>query len=516
MFAKIGEGYYAKNMPYASQLSLAQEGILDINNVDNTSGAEFRLKVNERQRDDVVNEMLYITLLELTKSNATLFEASKLDKQFFDGLQENVYATVDNFIEVALEEDNQDLAAELLALKQNIKDEWSEISKLYKERVLQYDVVFDEEDSLISEDRGRGDTYQEATKIDHFRKAKKGIKLLMATLPMMDSTIYAKTGAVEEKASSIGGAILLPQGRVYTTLMERLHDSVNPTDMVSRLRKLAEDDINYRSLYKRVTKRSYVDRSTTLTNLTEPHDAELITGLWSMVKNQSPNAKNVIIFEDGTSTVANSAMSTMSDQIRQKYLNSIISLAKSGKGLFTYNKSNNTYTSDKNKLARYSVVNTDTQVKFLEALGIPFTTSEIKTIKTNESVFRKFDEAARGMYNSLAKLGNLKYLSSSELNMSNRLLEVAEVKAAINNPNRSSTFFIAGERRQSYIGVNALSEIANYISKVEYLSDLANSPYAYLLTDSFSKYSNITYLLVFVSLSVRIDFDKCSFPFKEP
>jgi hypothetical protein len=491
LFAKIGEGYYAKNMPYASQLSLAQEGILDINNVDNTTGAEFRLKVNERQRDDVVNEMLYITLLELTKSNATLFEASKLDKQFFDGLQENVYATVDNFIEVALEEDNQDLAAELLALKQNIKDEWSEISKLYKERVLQYDVVFDEEDSLISEDRGRGDTYQEATKIDHFRKAKKGIKLLMATLPMMDSTIYAKTGAVEEKASSIGGAILLPQGRVYTTLMERLHDSVNPTDMVSRLRKLAEDDINYRSLYKRVTKRSYVDRSTTLTNLTEPHDAKLITGLWSMVKNQSPNAKNVIIFEDGTSTVANSAMSTMSDQIRQKYLNSIISLAKSGKGLFTYNQSNNTYTSDKNKLARYSVVNTDTQVKFLEALGIPFTTSEIKTIKTNESVFRKFDEAARGMYNSLAKLGNLKYLSSSELNMSNRLLEVAEVKAAINNPNRSSTFFIAGERRQSYIGVNALSEIANYISKVEYLSDLANSPYAYLLTDSFSKYSNI-------------------------
>jgi hypothetical protein len=491
LFAKIGEGYYAKNMPYASQLSLAQEGILDINNVDDTTGAEFRLKVNERQRDDVVNEMLYITLLELTKSNATLFEASKLDKQFFDGLQENVYATVDNFIEVALEEDNQDLAAELIALKQNIKDDWSEISKLYKEKILQYDVVFDEEESLISEDRGRGDTYQEATKIDHFRKARKGIKLLMATLPMMDSTIYAKTGAVEEKASSIGGAILLPQGRVYATLMERLHDSVNPTDMVSRLRKLAEDDINYRSLYKRVTKRSYVDRSTTLTNLTEPHDAELITGLWSMVKNQSPNAKNVIIFEDGTSTVANSAMSTMADQIRQKYLNSIISLAKSGKGLFTYNQSNNTYTSDKNKLARYSVVNTDTQVKFLEALGIPFTTSEIKTIKTNESVFRKFDEAARGMYNSLAKLGNLKYLSSSELNMSNRLLEVAEVKAAINNPNRSSTFFIAGERRQSYIGVNALSELANYISKVEYLSDLANSPYAYLLTDSFSKYSNI-------------------------
>jgi len=491
LFAKIGEGYYAKNMPYASQLSLAQEGIIDINNVDDTTGAEFRLKVNERQRDDVVNEMLYITLLELTKSNATLFEASKLDKQFFDGLQENVYATVDNFIGVALEEDNQDLAAELIALKQNIKDDWSEISKLYKEKILQYDVVFDEEDSLISEDRGRGDTYQEATKIDHFRKARKGIKLLMATLPIMDLTIYAKTGAVEEKPSSIGGAILLPQGRVYATLMERLHDSLNPTDMISRLRKLAEDDINYRSLYKRVTKRSYVDRSTTLTNLTEPHDAQVITGLWSMVKNQNPNTKNVITFEDGTSTVANSAMSTMSDQIRQKYLNSIISLAKSGKGLFTYNKSNNTYTSDKDKLARYSVVNTDTQVKFLEALGIPFTTSEIKTIKTNDSVLRKFDEAARAMYDSLSKLGDLKYLSSSELNMSNRLLEVAEVKAAINNPNRSSTFFIAGERRQSYIGVNAFSELSNYISKVEYLSDLANSPYAYLLTDSFSKYANI-------------------------
>ena len=41
----------------------------------------------------------------------------------------------------------------------------------------------------------------------------------MATLPMMDSTIYANNGAVEEKASSIGGAILLPQGRVYATLM---------------------------------------------------------------------------------------------------------------------------------------------------------------------------------------------------------------------------------------------------------------------------------------------------------
>jgi hypothetical protein len=491
LFAKIGEGYYAKNMPYASQLSLAQEGILDINNVDDTTGAEFRLKVNERERDDVINEMLYITLLELTKSNSTLFEASKLDKEFLDGLQENVYATIDNFIEVALEEDNQSLAAELLALKQNIKDDWSEISKLYKEKILQYDVVFDEEENLISEDRGRGDTYQEATKIDHFRKAKKGIKLLMATLPTMDPVVYAKTGAVEEKASSIGGAILLPQGKVYVTLMERLHDSVNPTDMISRLRKLAEDDINYRSLYKRITKRSYVDKSTTLTNLTEPHDVQLITGLWSMVKKQSPSAKNVIKFEDDTSTVANSAMSTASDQLRQKYLNTIISLAKSGKGLFIYNKSNNTYTSDKNKLAKYSVANTETQVKFLEALGIPFTPSEIRIIKTNESVFKKFDEAARAMYESLSKLGNLKYLSSSELNMSNRLLEVAEVKAAINNPNRNSTFFIAGERRQSYIGVNTLSELSNYISKVEYLSDLANSPYAYLLTDSFSKYSNL-------------------------
>ena len=491
LFAKIGEGYYAKNMPYARQLSLAQEGILDINNVDDTSGAEFRLKVNERQRDDVINEMVYLTLLELTKSNATLFEASKLDKEFFEDLQEGVYATIDNFIEVALEEENEDLAAELLALKQNIKDEWPEISKLYREKILQYDVVFDEEDSLVSEDRGRGDTYQEATKIDHFRKARKGIKLLISTLPVMDRTVYAQSGTVEEKASSIGGAILMSQGQVYATLMEKLHDSVSPSDMMKRLRNLAEDDINYRSLYKRVAKRSYVDKSDVLTNLTEPHDLQVITGLWSMVKKQNPSAKNVILFEDGTSTVANSAMSTVADQIRQKYLNSIISLAKSGKGLFTYNKTNNTYTSNKDELKKYTVVNTDTQFKFLEAIGIPFTAAEMKTIKVNDSVLRKFDEAARAIYNSLSTLGNLKYLSSSELNISNRLLEIAEVKAAINNPNRNSTFFIAGERRQSYIGVNALSELSNYISKVANRSDLANSPYAYLLTDTFSKNSNV-------------------------
>ena len=66
LFKRIGSGYYKKRMPYATQLSMAQEGIIDIEDAFATSDSEFRIKtLSDRQTSDAVQEMTFLMLKSL-------------------------------------------------------------------------------------------------------------------------------------------------------------------------------------------------------------------------------------------------------------------------------------------------------------------------------------------------------------------------------------------------------------------------------------------------------------------
>ena len=63
-------------------------------------------------------------------------------------------------------------------------------------------------------------------------------------------------------------------------------------------------------------------------------------------------------------------------------------------------------------------------------------------------------------------------LSKKTLSIQGRLTELAFLKIKSSNPEIESTYFnISNERTQSYIGVNPLSDLQDFISSVKDLSD---------------------------------------------
>ena len=65
-------------------------------------------------------------------------------------------------------------------------------------------------------------------------KTNAAIRLLMGTIPRVE--VNKSTGQVERVISSVNGVKLLPTSQVYISLLSRLSDSLNPSDMLSKLR----------------------------------------------------------------------------------------------------------------------------------------------------------------------------------------------------------------------------------------------------------------------------------------
>ncbi|NBW29457.1 hypothetical protein EBR37_03685, partial [bacterium] len=84
-------------------------------------------------------------------------------------------------------------------------------------------------------------------------------------------------------------------------------------------------------------------------------------------------------------------------------------------------------------------------------------------------------------------------ISGKALMIEGRLLTLAGIKARMENPEFSSTYFgVNGERIQTFIGSNPSSNLFKNLAKITKFEQLANnSNYRYLYTDSFSKHSVI-------------------------
>ena len=71
-------------------------------------------------------------------------------------------------------------------------------------------------------------------------------------------------------------------------------------------------------------------------------------------------------------------------------------------------------------------------------------------------------------------------------------MELATIKSAFQNPEVRSTFTnVEGKKAQTYIGPNAFSKLHDWIKSVTNKQELANTPYSYLLTDSFAQGSSV-------------------------
>jgi hypothetical protein len=505
LFKRIGNGYYKQNMPYATQLSMAKEGIIDVEDAFANSESEFRLTaISDKEGADIIQHMTYLTLTNLIGTDRSLFTRDSIpSSELYAGLKKQILQTI-NQKNIAAEKllkndeylkDNKEEKTRLLkqaivkntVFMQNVSSEWSVIVERHKEYLKGYQIEFDENDNVAINDieKSKDEGFGDASKIDSFKKANPAIKLLLSTIPVVNPNNPSKL-----QPSSIGGAILIPTSKTYISLMSNLHDASSIEDMLEKLRVMATDDPNYRTLYKRVTKRSFDEEGVDLSRVDTTHGLQLISALWRTFKKQNPDVKNVFILENGDVVVGDASLSNAANQLRSEYINNIVTYAKANKGFFTYDDNKKVFVGNQSKIKEVKLDSVTAMVDFLKQLGIPFTASEV--IKLKGEQLTMFKDAVSGIKTSISQNKEIATFSGKVLDISNRLLELGLVKATISNPEFNSTYFnVSGERTQSFIGTNAASDLYTFLSKINNISEIAGTKYSYLLTDSFAQNSNL-------------------------
>jgi predicted NAD-dependent protein-ADP-ribosyltransferase YbiA (DUF1768 family) len=498
MFGKIGQGYYKSHVPFQNSLAFAKEGVIDIEDAFADSDAALSLKdINDKERSDIIQHMTYLTLADLIKTDESLFNIEKRNKkQVYAKLKDQVLETISQKIRMAqslvsegafTQEEVNPLISNTLQLMQNVEDQWGTITERHEEYLKSYAIEFDENDNINLRDENNSgrETYQDATKIDNFKKSNSAVKILLATIPEVDD-------AGKLVPSSIGGAKLLPVSKTYISMMNNLHTSASVEEMLGRLRQMAVSDPNYRTLYKRITKRDWKDGGVDLSKVDTQHGLQLISSIWNTFKKQNPDVRNVFVLENGEVVVGEANLASAAQQLRSEYINSIVFKAKEGKGFFTYDDKEKVFKGDPAKLKGVNLNSVTAMVDFLNKMGIPFTVSDVN--KMTPEQYKVFKGAVAGIKESISKTEKVATFSGKALGMSGRLLELGLVKSAVSNPEFSSTYFnVSGERTQSFIGTNAASDLYEFLSKLERFNkeSVGGTRYGYLLTDSFAKGSNL-------------------------
>jgi hypothetical protein len=501
LFKRIGSGYYKKRMPYATQLSMAQEGIIDIEDAFATSDSEFRIKtLSDRQTSDAVQEMTFLMLNDLIKTDKSLFTIADdiNQKDFYEKLLPRVIATIrskevviNNLINKTenLSKDQKERLLAIVAqnrqLEKDVVVDWPRLTEKHKEYIKSYGIQFDENDELqlSDEDKIKESNKFDASKIDSFRKANTAIKLLLASNPIVDNNGKAVV-------SSINGRLLNPVSKMYITLMNKLHTSTSVEDMLERLGQMSVEDPTYKVLYKRLTKQDYSDGAVDLSNIESTHALSLISGMWKTFKKQSPDVKNVFIFDNGEIAIGDAALSSSANQLRNEYTRSIAVKSKAGQGYFKYDEQQRAYFPKKKQLRDVKLDTPARMTNFLSTLGVPFTGAEYNRLSFANK--KQFKETVSGIKESLLKTDKVVTFSTKSLDINKRLLELGILKTAASNPEFSSTYFnLQGERVQTFLGPNAASELHNTIVNINSLDELAGTQYEYLLIDVFSRGSNL-------------------------
>lgn len=520
LFKRIGSGYYAKSIPSMGVLEDLPSQIVDVEDAFATEEDELRaITIPYKQQHEIIQQMAYKTLSLLGTTDQSLFNITNLGRRDLDDalfaevlgrvdennklvengiLGDKIFANNQNYL------DGKISAAEFVALDNLLRDtyervnnEWNDIFNKYEEYMKQYQIEFDENDeiTLREEDKTR-EISQDATKIDAFRKANSAIKILLATLPRTTGKKNAD-GSYETVVTSVGGSELLPLSQTFVTVLNKLYASRDVNEMMENLRQLALEDGNYARLYKRIAKKDATEGKFEFKKLTTPHSLQLLSSFFSTFKKQNPEVKNVFILENGDVVVGDANLSQASSQIANDFENGIILSARQGTGYFEYNADRKAYVAkDKINDLKFNssniVDNDNAMLRFLNDIGVEFTKEDFKKLDSNDTI--KFREIVKGIRDSLVKNKELMTLSKKTISIQGRLTELALLKVKVSNPEIDITYFnISNERTQSYIGVNPLSDLQDFIAKTKNLGDnsVKESHYKYLVMDPFAKGSVI-------------------------
>ena len=497
LFKRMTSGFYSQQFPAGQALSYARMGVIDVTDAFADRESETRIKGFVGQEvNDIMQQMTYELLTRVVKPGNNIFNItanSVSNEELKDALQKTALKSrkaAETLIENGkmTEEEAAPAIEKSNSLWQRITDNWDELVEKHKEYLLSYNIEFSDSDEDNPQgDKGKDETYTGSEKIDNFRKANSAIKLLLSTIPIVRNGELVYT--------SINGAKLLPTSEVYMSIINRTYTASNPDEMLESLRQLAIDDENYRTLYRRITGQNFDEGEANYNNLDKDHQLRLVNALWTLFNKQNPVVKNLYVLDNGDVQVGDSNFTTAARQLADEFKNGVVNSVKNETRYFEYSGLRKGYAPkvDANGKAVISDMPTGTiqeQVKFLKKMGIPFNLSEVEQLDDDDK--NRFSDAVLGIKKSFTDLKVVSTLNGRTLSINGRLLDLATIQAKIENPEFDSVFYnVNGDATQTFIGVNALSNLHNTLSKLKNINDLANTQYSYLLTDSFAQNSVI-------------------------
>ena len=512
LFNKIGGGYYKQFTPFNSELAYSQKGLIDIEQVIIPDDAALRSIFSSGNVNDAVQHMLYRTVTDLVNKNAGLSNAinPKNKRELYQYLRDDLdrrillsgIAAQDGLADGSLtEEQANSMFGKALALHDELttnNETWEHMIEQYEEKITAYDITFDENDELIlkDEDRSGKDTYDAANKIDLFKKANSQIKLLLASIPYPDPN---KPG--DFKFSSLNGATLIPVSEIRMGLLNKINTATTIDEMMERVRKLALDDIRFAPIYRRISKNDdLTEENQGFPNLKTMADVELINSFWRTFKTANPIVKNLFLLANGDVVIGDSNFTTAARDIRFDYLNSIKSVIRSNNKFFELKTKTDAdgrktaaYYGKSDSPARAAVKDIDQRLALLKLLGIEFDKKKLENLFENSANDKvAFNNAVANIRKGINSANEFMSVDGRTLDIDGDLLKLAQVQAKIDNPEFSSTYYnVNGERVQTYIGTNPMSDLMDVLNKITNLNQLEDTKFSYLLTDSFSQNSYI-------------------------
>ena len=502
LFEKIGSGYFKQATPYDSPLSFAKKGFIDIEDVVGGELADYSLDAfTGEQVHDLMQHMTYIVVRDLFVENKGLFEIEKITREEeYKKLQDELGDLMaENIVDVnKMVTEGEATAAEADMMidhynnfYENIINNWESLIEKHEEYLKTYNIEFDDNNEIDynSLEKGKDDAYSDSRKIDNMRKTNAAVKLLLASLPVVNAN-------GSEKLSSIGGYTLLPMSEIFMGTINNVHTSRSMTEMLNRVKAMADDDPKYIKLYNRLSKLKNIDE------LDNKADLQLLSAFWRSFKKQSPTVKTVYVLDNGDIQVGDANFTTAARQVRDEFINSIKDKIAKGSKYFKKAENGKSYIGNSEAITDEKLKSLEAQVSFMNELGIEFDLDRLS--KMPEKTL--FSAAVNGIRTSIAGAKSVISIGGRTLSIDGRLRELSEIKAKMDNPEFSSTYYnVNGELTQTFIGTNAASDLYDMLSQIDNLSELSGTQYEYLLTDSFKNNSVLLYKMFDKESGKRIE-----------
>lgn len=354
-----------------------------------------------------------------------------------------------------------------------------------KDYLRRFNIEFDEDSvmSINDEERNKNDYSPDAFSMNFKRSSPYAVKLLLSSLVKTKRTSgpmgsLLNLPEVDRDQSSIRGMSLVPYGKTFTTLINKLSNVRDVPTFINKLYELAKENPDYVRLFVRLGGTVSNEGGSTYIHPTidfssfNDHKWRLFINFYMVFTKQKPDGF-VQFLDEGKVYRASANQASVLEQIATEWRENMKLLSESPDSIVKLDVDKNIYKVDKDAETwkKINVGTPSSMVEFLSSIGIDFPMTAYNRL--NSTHIKEFADAVSGIKTSLNKSDVLMSLKANDFDMSGRVKTLAKLYAYSTSPDEDSTFFNnMGKRQQSFTESNYVSYYEYVFNNVETLEEL--------------------------------------------